>query len=57
MNIEGGRKKMAIKVFDTKTRAKAYCKKMNKHAWKYTYNWQKNPKGGYYIYKYYNRSK
>ena len=47
---------MAIKVFDTKARARAYCKKMNKHAWKYTYNWQKKPKGGYYVYKYYNAS-
>lgn len=45
---------MAIRVFDTLRRAKEYCKKMNKHARKYTYNWQKKPKGGFFVYKYHN---
>ena len=50
------KKEMAIHVFDTKRRAKSYCAKKNKYAREYSYNYQKSPKGGYYVYKYHNRS-
>lgn len=43
---------MSVKVFDKKSRAKAYCKKKNKKVWKYAYNYQKKVKGGWYVYKY-----
>ena len=38
-------------VFDTKTRAKTFCKRKNKHARKYVWRYFKKPSGGYVAYK------